>query len=157
VSNFASGHRLYVNVSAAEARRRLDGRGLGVRKVHSAGSNQAVVIHTAEGRHLEQLQAVFGDVGWSTTEVGLSPPIESLRNLGPATGIWLREAGVRTIADLRKMGAVAAYQAVRRREPTCGLNLLWALAAGLTGREWRELSDAEKSELRHELEAAAAR
>lgn len=145
------GRRLYVNASAAEARRRLAGRGLGVRKVHSGGRNQSVVIHTAEGRHLEQLQAVFADVGWSLSEADLSPPIENLRNLGPATGIWLREAGVRTIADLRQLGAVAAFELVRRHQPRCGLQLLWSLFAGLDGRDWRELTAEEQAGLRAQL------
>jgi DNA transformation protein len=146
------GRRLYVNVSAAEARRRLDGRGLNVRKVHSAGRKQAVVIHTAEGRRLEQLQAVFTDVGWSLTEVGLSPAVETLRNLGAVGSVWLREAGIKSIADLRRLGAVEAYRLVRRREPRATLNLLWALAAGLDGRDWRELTLEEKQTLRGELD-----
>ena len=145
------GNRLYVNVSAAVARKRLAGRGLGVKKVHSAGRKQAVVIHTAEGRHLEELQTIFHDVGWSLTEQGLSPPIDNLRNLGPTSAQWLRDAGVRTLADLRQVGAVAAYELVRRRQPDCSLNLLWALAAGLDERDWRELTAEEKESLRREL------
>lgn len=152
MSQHLSGRRLYVNASAAESRRRLAGRGLGVRKVHSAGRNQAVVIHTAEGRHLEQLQAVFNDVGWSHSEAGLSPPVENLRNLGAISAAWLRDAGLRTIADLRHAGAVGAFELVRRRQPHCSLNLLWALAAGLEGRDWRELTVEEKQALRDMLD-----
>lgn len=66
------GERLYVNLSAAEARARLSGRGLGVRKVYSAGHHPAVVIHTAAGRHLVALQNLFADVGWATSEAGLA-------------------------------------------------------------------------------------
>jgi hemoglobin len=36
-----------------------------VRKVQSAGRNQAVIIHTATGRHLDELAAQFADVGFS--------------------------------------------------------------------------------------------
>lgn len=53
------GFRLYVNVGAAEARRRLKGKGLGVRKVHSGGKGQAVIVHTATGEHREELYALF--------------------------------------------------------------------------------------------------
>lgn len=73
VTDRLRGDRLYVNLSATATRARLAGRGLGVRKVHSAGHRQAVVIHTAVGRHLEALQDLFADVGWSTTEQGLNP------------------------------------------------------------------------------------
>ena len=57
------GFYLFVNLSASETRRRLRGFGHGVRKIHSAGKNQAVVIHTATGEHFEELQAKFADVG----------------------------------------------------------------------------------------------
>lgn len=62
------GFHLYVNVSASQARKRLKGFGHGVRKVQSAGKNQAVVVHTATGRNLQELEAKFADVGCSSHE-----------------------------------------------------------------------------------------
>lgn len=56
------GQQLRVPLSASQARRRLKGRGLGVRKVQSAGRNVAVVIHTATGDHLRSLREIFRDV-----------------------------------------------------------------------------------------------
>ncbi len=56
------GARLYVNLGPTQAKRRLQGRGFGVKKVQSAGRNQAVIIHTATGEHLRQLERLFGDV-----------------------------------------------------------------------------------------------
>lgn len=53
------GQRLYVNLGASQTRQRLKGRGLGVRKVESAGRNRAVVIHTATGEHLRELRHIF--------------------------------------------------------------------------------------------------
>ena len=53
------GERLYVELGASQARRRLKGHGFGVRKVHSDGKNRAVVIHTATGGHLRELEALF--------------------------------------------------------------------------------------------------
>jgi hypothetical protein len=50
---------LYVNLSASEARRRLKGHGLGVRRVESAGKGRALIVHTATGKHLRQLEALF--------------------------------------------------------------------------------------------------
>jgi hypothetical protein len=67
------GHRMIVNLSAAQARRRLKGFGHGVRKVQSGGRNQATIIHTAEGKNLRELQALFADVGFSTT-ANTEPP-----------------------------------------------------------------------------------
>ncbi len=63
------GDKLYVNLSATEVRRRLKGFGHGVRKVQSAGKNRAVVIHTATGQHLAELEAVFGDANVSHSQV----------------------------------------------------------------------------------------
>ncbi|MDX1968550.1 MAG: TfoX/Sxy family protein [Planctomycetaceae bacterium] len=77
--------------------------------------------------------------------------IESLPNLGPQSGQWLRDAKITTIAELERLGPVAAYRLVKHRQPTASLNLLWALAAGLRGQDWRQLSDTSKQQLRKEL------
>ena len=80
-----------------------------------------------------------------------SDPIESLVNLGPKSGQWLRDAGITTIAELERLGPVAAYRIVKHRQPKASLDLLWALAAGLNGEDWRQLSEASKQQLRKEL------
>lgn len=56
------GERLYVRLGASQVRKRLKGVGLGVRKVESAGKKQALIIHTATGRHRQELEALFQDV-----------------------------------------------------------------------------------------------
>jgi hypothetical protein len=71
------GDKLFVNLGASQARRRLKGFGHGVRKVQSAGRNQAVIIHTATGGHLQELEAKFADVGFSSRESDLSHPIDN--------------------------------------------------------------------------------
>jgi len=65
------GYRLYVNLGASQVRRRLKGFGHGVRRIQSAGKNRAVIIHTATGQHLEELEAVFGDVEVSSSDEDL--------------------------------------------------------------------------------------
>ena len=77
-------------------------------------------------------------------------PIESLRNLGPKSGQWLRKAGITTIAELERLGPVVAFRLVKQHQPKASLNLLWAMAAGLKGKDWRELSEATKKRLRKE-------
>jgi DNA transformation protein and related proteins len=64
------GDKLFVNLGASQTRRRLKGFGHGVRKIQSAGRNQAVIIHTATGRHLQELQSLFSDVGFNSVEPG---------------------------------------------------------------------------------------
>ncbi len=70
------GKRLYVGVGASEARRRLKHFGHGVRKVHSAGRNRAVIIHTATGQHLRELEALFADTDLADSALGLPEPEE---------------------------------------------------------------------------------
>lgn len=147
------GSFLFVNVGPSEARRRLKGFGHGVRKIQSAGRNQAVLIHTATGQHLAELQAVFADVGFSSSENELSEPIENLRNLGPTSGHWLRQIGITTIAELERFGPTLAYRLVKAKQPNASLNLLWAMAAGLKDQDWRDLSAEDKETLRAGVEA----
>src|SRR5262245_20629131 len=79
------GSQLFVNLGPSQVRRRLKGFGHGVRKVQSAACSQSVIIHTATGRHLLELQAQFADVGFANTEAELSPPAADLAGEGVAT------------------------------------------------------------------------
>ncbi len=56
------GERLYVRLGPSQVRKRLRGVGFGVRRVESAGTGRALIIHTATGGHLEELKALFRDV-----------------------------------------------------------------------------------------------
>ena len=71
------GDKLFVNLGAAAVRRRLQGFGHGVRKVRSAGRGRALIIHTATGQHLTELEAKFADVACSRTEADLNPPLHT--------------------------------------------------------------------------------
>ena len=66
--------------------------------------------------------------------------------------MMLAEAGIRTLEELKMLGAVKAYARVKALRPkSASLNLLWALAAGLEDRDWRDLSKDEKDVLLQEL------
>lgn len=78
--------------------------------------------------------------------------IESLPNLGPKSGEWLRKVGIVTIADLKRLGPVVAFRLVKQHQPEASLNLLWALAAGVKGKDWRKLTEATKKRLRRQAE-----
>jgi hypothetical protein len=58
--------KLYVNLSASQVRKRLKGHGFGVRRVEAADRKQSVIIHTATGEHLRELESLFADVLRST-------------------------------------------------------------------------------------------
>lgn len=145
------GDILYVNLGASQTRRRLKGFGHGVRKIQSVGTGQSAVIHTATGRHLDELKAKFSDVGSSDSAHDLGEHVKNLRNLGPTSAAWLREVGVHSVQDLQSLGPVAAFRLVKNKRPEVSLNLLWAIVAGLSDRDWRDLSDEEKANLRREV------
>ncbi len=59
-------------MSASDVRRRLKGHGFGVKRIEAAGKGRAVVVHTATGKHLRQLEALFqGAVETSSEHDGL--------------------------------------------------------------------------------------
>ena len=71
--NGIKGQRLHVMLGASQVRRRLKGLGYGVRNVESAGRGEAIIIHTATGQHLRELQAIFQDVLARDKPEDLSP------------------------------------------------------------------------------------
>lgn len=71
----------------------------------------------------------------------------TLRNLGPASLKMLAAAGISSEEDLRVLGSVAAYLAVKRTGANASLNLLWALEGALTGRDWRVVAREERTAL----------
>ncbi|HEU0013053.1 MAG TPA: TfoX/Sxy family protein [Longimicrobium sp.] len=79
--------------------------------------------------------------------------IERMRNLGPACARWLEAIGVRTEAELRRMGPVDAYRLLVLRGYRPTLNLVWAIEGALRGVHWMEIGDEDKARLRAELEA----
>lgn len=75
-----------------------------------------------------------------------------LRNLGPKSAMMLAEAGIRTIGELREIGAVKAFLRVREIHTRgASVNFLWSMAAGLDGRSWQEVSAEEKALLLAEV------
>lgn len=147
-----TGQHLYVNLAASKVRKRLKGFGHGVRKVASAGRNQALIIHTATGQHRDELEELFSDVATAHSLEALGEPIENLKNLGPTTGEWLRSVGIASIDDLRRIGPAATYTMVKQQQSRATLNLLWALAAGLQDKDCRDLTAAEKETLQQQAE-----
>ena len=59
----------------------------------------------------------------------------------------LRSAGIHSEQQLRDMGAVAAYAAVKTAGCRPSLNLLWALEGALTERDWKEVSREQRTSL----------
>ena len=49
---------------------------------------------------------------------------EKIRNVGPKSAAWLRQIGIRTEADLRRVGSIEAYRRVKLAGFKPTLNLL---------------------------------
>lgn len=80
--------------------------------------------------------------------------MKSLRNFGPASLRMLSAAGIESEDELRTLGAVAAYLAVRRAGQNASLNLLWAIEGALTGRDWRIAAREDRTRLLLQLDDA---
>ncbi|WP_181298370.1 TfoX/Sxy family protein [Pseudomonas sp. Q2-TVG4-2] len=76
----------------------------------------------------------------------------TLRNLGKTSAQWLHASGIHTVEDLRRLGAVSAYQAVKSRGFSASRVLLYAIEGALRDINWKELPDALKSELNQHLD-----
>jgi DNA transformation protein len=73
--------------------------------------------------------------------------IEDLKGLGPKSAAMLARAGIATVEDLRAVGAVYAFVAVKRTGERASLNLLWALESALTDRHWKDVARSERTRL----------
>lgn len=79
----------------------------------------------------------------------MTQSLAALPNLGPASARWLVGAGIGTVAELRRIGAVEAFGRVSVREGRAATtNLLYALYAALEGKHWTEVTAADKARLR---------
>ena len=81
---------------------------------------------------------------------------EKLRNIGPKSMAWLRQTGVRTLDDLKAVGALSAFVRVKRAGFKPSLNLLYALEGAILDCHWQEIPESRRSELIVAAEAAVA-
>lgn len=81
---------------------------------------------------------------------------EKLRNIGPKSMAWLRQTGVRSLEDLRAVGALSAFVRVKRAGFKPSLNLLYALEGAILDCHWQEIPDGRRSELIIAADAAVA-
>lgn len=79
-----------------------------------------------------------------------------LKDLGPVSASWLAGVGVKTRADLIRLGPVQAFLRVRDAGHKASMNLLWALAGAERGLRWNKLPEDDRQRLLIELDAAEA-
>ncbi len=64
----------------------------------------------------------------------------NLKNLGKTSTQWLHAVGIHSATDLRRLGSVGAYRAVRARGFRASKVLLYAIEGALLDVHWNELS-----------------
>jgi len=78
---------------------------------------------------------------------------DKLLNIGPKSAAWLRQVGVRTLEDLKALGAVGVFLKVKRAGFRPSLNLLYALSGAEQGCHWTELKPEHKQAMVLEVTA----
>lgn len=73
-------------------------------------------------------------------------------NLGPKSTQLLAAAGVDSVAELRRRGAVAMYVALKRGASGVSLNMLYALVGALEGIDWKRIKRERKLPLLMQVE-----
>ena len=82
--------------------------------------------------------------------------VAKLRNIGPKSMAWLRQTGVRTLDDLKSVGALSAFVRVKRAGFRPSLNLLYALEGAILDCHWQDIPEARRAELIADAEAQVA-
>ncbi len=78
--------------------------------------------------------------------------LTNLKNLGEKSARMLIEAGIKTEADLRRMGAVEAYRRVKHVNPgRVSLLMLYALQGALMDLHWSRIPDDIKADLKRQV------
>ncbi|WP_397449860.1 TfoX/Sxy family protein [Pseudomonas sp. NA-150] len=87
----------------------------------------------------------------------MNDELQDLKNLGKTSAQWLHAAGIHSASDLRRLGAVDAYRAVRTRGFRASKVLLYAIEGALLDIHWNDISDERKDALNRQLDALSSR
>ncbi len=82
---------------------------------------------------------------------------EKLRNIGPKSMAWLRQTGIRTLDELKEIGALPAFVRIKRAGFRPSLNLLYALEGAILDCHWQEIPAERRAELILAAEAEVAK
>lgn len=79
--------------------------------------------------------------------------IKDLPNLRLANERMLKKVGIESVSDLKKAGALGAYQAMQQMHADkLNIELLWALEGALNGTHWSVVSQERRQELLNSLQ-----
>lgn len=81
--------------------------------------------------------------------------LQRMKNLGKTSVQWLHASGIHNATDLRRLGAIQAYLAVKARGFRISRTLLYAIEGALLDRHWCDLSLEQKASLNQQLKSRA--
>ncbi|PAU55879.1 competence protein TfoX [Pseudomonas sp. PIC25] len=87
----------------------------------------------------------------------MNDELQHLKNLGKTSAQWLHAVGIHNASDLRRLGSVGAYRAVRARGFRASKVLLYAIEGALLDVHWNDLPPAHKAALIGQLDALSLR
>jgi DNA transformation protein and related proteins len=82
----------------------------------------------------------------------MNDELQHLKNLGKTSAQWLHASGIHSLKDLRRLGAVGAYRAVKARGFRVSKVLLYAIEGALLDVHWNDLPPGHKAELNRQIE-----
>lgn len=85
----------------------------------------------------------------------MNDELQQLKNLGKTSAQWLHAVGIHSESDLRRLGSVDAYRAVKARGFRASKVLLYAIEGALLGVHWNDLPPAHKDTLNRQLQSTS--
>ena len=79
--------------------------------------------------------------------------LQHLKNLGKTSAQWLHAVGIHSASDLRRLGAVDAYRAVKARGFRASKVLLYAIEGALLDVNWNDIPTERKVFLNKQVES----
>ncbi len=86
----------------------------------------------------------------------MNDELQHLKNLGKTSAQWLHAVGIHSASDLRRLGAVDAYRAVKARGFRASTVLLYAIEGALLDVHWNDIPAQRKEELNQQVDHLAA-
>ena len=74
--------------------------------------------------------------------------LRALLNLGPKSSAWLLEAGIDSVAEVRKLGPIEVCRRIRANGRPVSVVMAYALEGALTGCHWNAIPWETKKFLR---------
>jgi len=82
----------------------------------------------------------------------MNDELQNLRNLGKTSAQWLQAVGIHSASDLKRLGAVDAYRAVKARGFRASKVLLYAIEGALLDVHWNDIPVDRKEALNKQVD-----